>query len=70
MTINLTAEKATAVQQICRTLLQRETPSIRDVARVIGKIVSTFPGVNARAPILQSPRERQNDRLERKQRYI
>ena len=45
MTIYLTAEKATSVQQICRTLLQRQTYSIRDVAQVIGKLVSAFPGV-------------------------
>lgn len=45
MTIYLTAEKATSVQQICRTLPQRQTYSIRDVAQVIGKIVSTFPEV-------------------------
>ena len=45
MTIYLTAEKVTLVQKICRTLLQRQTYSIRDVAQVIGKIVSTFSGV-------------------------
>lgn len=45
MTIYLTAEKATSVQQTCRTLLERQKPSIRDVAQVTGKIVATFPGV-------------------------
>lgn len=45
MTIYLTAEKATSVQQACRTLLERQKPSIRDVAQVTGKIVATFPGV-------------------------
>ena len=42
MTIYLTAEKATSVQQICRTLLHRQTYSIRDVAQVIGKLVSAL----------------------------
>lgn len=45
MTIYLTAEKAASVQQACRTLLERQNPTIRDVAQVTGKIVATFPGV-------------------------
>ena len=45
MTIYLPAEKATSVQKICRTLQQRQTYSIRDVAQVIGKLVSAFPRV-------------------------
>ena len=45
MTICLTVEKATSVQQDCQALLEREKYSIREVAQVIGKIVSTFPGV-------------------------
>ena len=31
---------------ICQWLLKRETTSIREVARVIGKIVSSFPGTS------------------------
>ena len=45
MTICLTAEKATSVQQACQALLERQKHIIRDVARVIGKIVTTFPRV-------------------------
>ena len=45
MTVYLTAEKATSVQQACRTLLERQKPTIRDVAQVTGKMVPTFPGV-------------------------
>lgn len=45
MTIQLTREKATGLQRACTVLLTRSSPSIREVASVIGKIVSSFPGV-------------------------
>lgn len=45
MTIQLTREKATSLQNICTELLENSSPSIREVAVVIGKIVSSFPGV-------------------------
>ena len=45
MTITLTGRKAQTLQIACRTLLEHPSPTIREVARVIGKIVSSFPGV-------------------------
>ena len=45
MTIQLTMEKATSLQNVCTELLENCSPSIREVASVIGKIVSSCPGV-------------------------
>ena len=51
MTIQLTREKAaTSLQNVCTELLENFSPSIREVASVIGKIVSSFPGVMHGAP--------------------
>ena len=44
MTITLTKGKAQKLQSKCQTLLKNSSP-IREVASVIGKIVSAFPGV-------------------------
>lgn len=45
MTITLTPEKAVKLKVACQHLLATSLPSIRELARVIGKIVSCFPGV-------------------------
>ena len=45
MTITLTPEKALKVKEACCTLLGQGLPTIRQVAFVIGKIISSFPGV-------------------------
>ena len=45
MTIRLTQEKATGLQTACNILLTNPSPTIRDLTRVIGKIVSSFPAV-------------------------
>ena len=45
MTIRLTPEKATGLQTACNTLLADPSSTIRDLARVIGKIVACFPAV-------------------------
>ena len=45
MTITLTREKALALQDACKALLDTPSPTIREVACVLGKIVSSFPGV-------------------------
>ena len=45
MTITLTSEKALKVKEACGTLLVQDLPTIRQVACVIGKIISSFPGV-------------------------
>ena len=45
MTIRLPPGKAANVQQACENLLNRDNSTIREVARVIGLIVSSFPGV-------------------------
>ena len=44
MTVKLTGEKATNLQSTCQKLIKCRSPSIREVAQVIGKIVSSFPG--------------------------
>ena len=46
MTIRLTPEKATGLQTASNILLTEPSPTIRDLARVIGKIVSSFPAVH------------------------
>lgn len=45
MTITLTPEKALKVKEACGTLMALGLPTIRQVACVIGKIISSFPGV-------------------------
>ena len=45
MTITLTPERALKVKEACGTLLRQGHPTIRQVACVIGKIISSFPGV-------------------------
>ena len=45
MTITLTPEKVLKVKEACATLLGQGHATIRQVACVIGKIISSFPGV-------------------------
>ena len=45
MTVTLTREKALALQHACQVLLDTVLPTIREVASVLGKTVSSFPGV-------------------------
>ena len=45
MTIQLTPEKAAGLKTACHALLTNPSPTIRELARVVGKIVSSFPGV-------------------------
>ena len=45
MKITLPDNKALEVKQLCIELVQTTKPSIRQVAKVIGKIISTFPAV-------------------------
>ena len=45
MTICLTPEKAAGLKTACQALLTNPSPTIRELARVVGKIVSSFPGV-------------------------
>ena len=45
MTITLTPEKALKVKEGCGTLLGQGLQTIRQVACVVGKIISSFPGV-------------------------
>ena len=45
MTVRLTQEKAINLKQDCAKLITCPITTIREVARVIGKIVSSFPGI-------------------------
>ena len=45
MTVSLTSEKAKKLKSAVSCLLSCETPSIREVAQVLGLIISSFPGV-------------------------
>ena len=45
MAITLTQEKALTLQTACKSLVNKASPTIREVARVLGKMVSSFPGV-------------------------
>ena len=45
MRISLTAGKADSLKAAAQALLLRKSPTIREVAEVIGKMVGNFPGV-------------------------
>ena len=45
MIISLTNEKAKKIKEACEKLLQSPQPTIREVARVIGMLTASFPGV-------------------------
>ena len=45
MTVTLSHTKAENITQICKDLLTRTQPTIREVAVVIGKLVASCPGV-------------------------
>ena len=46
MTISLTTEKKTSLIELCRKTMQSNQITIRDLARLNGKLVSSFPGVD------------------------
>ena len=43
MTISITTEKKTSLLELCHKTMQSDQITIRDLARLIGKIVSSFP---------------------------
>lgn len=45
MRVSLTPKKFCKVKTTCQNLLEQATPSIREVARVLGLLTSSFPGV-------------------------
>ena len=45
MTVALTGEKAVKVKEACQQLLQDKTITIREVAKVLGLLTSSLPGV-------------------------
>ena len=45
MTVKLTAKKAQKTKKLVESLLKKKKATIREVASVIGKLVSSFPGV-------------------------
>ena len=45
MTISLTTEKKTSLIELCRKTMQSNQITIRELARLNGKLVSSFPGV-------------------------
>lgn len=45
MTIRLTQNKKDTLCRDCKVLSHKKSPTIREVARVLGKIISSFPGV-------------------------
>ena len=44
MTVTLTEEEIQKIISVCHTLLKTQMPTIRQVAEVIGILVSNFPG--------------------------
>ena len=44
MTVMLTEEKVLGILSVCALLLKTQMPTIRQVAEVIGILVSNFPG--------------------------
>ena len=45
MTIRLTPEKAVGLKTACHALLTNPSPTVRELSMVVGKLVSSFPGV-------------------------
>ena len=45
MTVTLTPERSSDMISCCLTIVKKETVTIRDLAKVIGKIVASFPAV-------------------------
>jgi hypothetical protein len=45
MIISLTGEKTQKIKEACQKLLQSPQPTIWEVARVIGMLTASFPGV-------------------------
>ena len=45
MTVSLTSEKKEKLKKVCLEMIDKSQESIRSIAKVIGKIVSSFPGV-------------------------
>ena len=45
MTVTLTERKALTIKQLCKELKQYKKPTIRTVAKLVGKLVSSFPAV-------------------------
>ena len=45
MTVQLTEERVASILTMCNEILKKKTCSIRDLARIIGKIISSFPAV-------------------------
>ena len=45
MTVTPTQDKITKTRQCCLALLTSQTPTIQDLAEVIGVLVANFPGV-------------------------
>ena len=45
MTVKLTERKALVIKEMCKDLISFKRPTIRTVAKVVGKLVSSFPGV-------------------------
>ena len=47
MTVRLMPERAWKIKQACTALLRLDSPSIRDVATVVGLRVVSFPGLES-----------------------
>ena len=60
MRISLTAGKADSLKAAAQALLLRKSPTIREVAEVIGKMVASFPGVQL-GPLYY--RQLENDKI-------
>ena len=45
MTVRLTPEKKESIKSFCTELLEKQIFTIRAIAKVIGKLVASFPGV-------------------------
>ncbi len=62
MTVRLTDEKLQKTLEMCDSLLRKEYCTIRDLAKMIGKLVSAEPGVPL-APLFYKPLEKEKMEL-------
>ena len=68
MTVTLTPERATSLIDCCTAIRKKESTSIRDLAKVIGKIVASFAAVKYKTAPLPAMGKRKESCTVKKQR--
>jgi len=61
MTIRLTKEKCDSIVELCNSLISRRRATVKELSRIIGKLVAASPGVT-HEPLYIKPLERIKDK--------